>query len=370
MAKFIEIKSGQDKASFQISEIENISQNGNDVEIASSSSKGVIKNASLMNVINEIQSPIRDLNRDSQSNFKSVDVGGTGIEVVENFSFEIDNVPTENSDNLVKSGGVFSFVKDNEFSLEGTQYVFVVANGTDVENAAELQAAYDTAKTMSPSGTNVIAIIAAPGNYNFGASPFVMDEPFVDLVSLDGNKSIVFNSSNNAGTILIQESAVFVKGVDVLNKNFTIINDLLFLRVENCKGGDFSFGGDSSFGSNSLQVSGTFIDCVGGNFSFGAFGVASGNFINCTGGDGSFSSLGTALGIFTNCKGGENSFAGGMTASGIFTNCVGDNSSFGGGGTLSGKLYRCQLTAGTFQTPTGSGKIVLGIDGNDDIINL
>ncbi len=34
------------------------------------------------------------------------------------------------------------------------------------------------------------------------------------------------------------------------------------------------------------------------------------------------------------------------------------------------KFKSCQLTDGTFETQTGSGKIVLGIDGNDDVINL
>jgi hypothetical protein len=364
MAKFIEIKSGQDKASFQISEIENISQNGNDVEIASSSSKGVIKNASLMNVINEIQSPIRDLNRDSQSNFKSVDVGGTGIEVVENFSFEIDNVPTENSDNLVKSGGVFSFVKDNEFSLEGTQYVFVVANGTDVENAAELQAAYDTAKTMSPAEDNRITVIASPANYNFETSSFDMDTEFIDLVSLDGNRSVIFNhpvntSNRTEGSINITANDVFVKGVNVLNKNFTIGSDLNKLKVENFQGGNGSFGGDLTNGTSPLIVSGYFKNCEGLDIN-PFFGNSPA--VTCFGG------WGLASGRFEDCVAGNTSF--GDDASGLFFNCTAGSFGFGGGNSLTGKLYRCRLTNGTFQTPTGLGKIVLGIDGNDDIINL
>jgi hypothetical protein len=34
------------------------------------------------------------------------------------------------------------------------------------------------------------------------------------------------------------------------------------------------------------------------------------------------------------------------------------------------KFKSCQLTNRIFQTPTGTGKIVLGIDGNDNVINL
>jgi hypothetical protein len=36
---------------------------------------------------------------------------------------------------------------------------------------------------------------------------------------------------------------------------------------------------------------------------------------------------------------------------------------------LTGKLKHCTLTSGTFQTPTSSGKIVLCIDGSDNIVN-
>ena len=114
--------------------------------------------------------------------------------------------------------------------LGGTQYVFVAANGTDLQNAAELQAAYVTAQGMSPSITNRITVIAAPGSYNFSTANFVMNTDYIDLVSLDGNKSIVFNGSN---TIEITTNDVFVRGVDVGTLNFTIANSLNLLRVEN-----------------------------------------------------------------------------------------------------------------------------------------
>jgi hypothetical protein len=77
--------------------------------------------------------------------------------------------------------------------LEGTNYLFVAANGTDAENAAELQAAYDKAKTMSPSEANRITIVAAPGKY-YITEGFEMDTEYIDLVSLDGNRSIVLNT--------------------------------------------------------------------------------------------------------------------------------------------------------------------------------
>jgi hypothetical protein len=255
--------------------------------------------------------------------------------------------------------------------LAGTNYVFVSANGTDVENATELNAVYTLAKTMSPSATNRITIVAAPGNYNFGTSVFTMDTQYIDLVSLDSNRSIIFNSSNSNGTISITANDVFVKGVDVQTKNFTIASNLNLLKVENCNGGDYSFGGDPTSGSNPITVSGTFTNCTGGGGSFGSFdgqasgtftdcqggdnsfgggssGIASGTFTNCTGGGGSFGSFnGQASGTFTDCQGGNGSFGG--TASGMFNNCIGDGQSFASnGGTASGTFTNCISGIGSF----------------------
>jgi len=270
---------------------------------------------------------------------------------------------------LSSTGTGIEWVKDT--GLQGTQYIYVQANGTDVENATELQDAYNTAKTMSPSVTNRITVICGNGNYNF-SSDFVMDEDFIDLVSLDGNRSII---SNGTGTISITANDVFVKGVDVDTKNFTIGNNLNFLRIENCKGGDFSFGGDTTLGSGlPIILSGIFINCEGGNSSFGGGGIASGNFINCKGGARSFAgdyslnvgiasglfidcesnnrsfagSVGSATGTFLRCKSGDRSF--GEIASGTFTNCEGGFRSFGYNGetTSDSKFENCKGGSDSF----------------------
>jgi hypothetical protein len=228
--------------------------------------------------------------------------------------------------------------------LEGNQYVFVAANGTDVQNAAELQAAYVTAQGMSPSATNRITVIAAPGNYNFGSTTFIMDTQYIDLVSLDGNMSIIFNSASAAGTISITANDVFVKGVDVVNKIFVIGGFLNLLKVEKCRG-----NGTGSFGGAGIYVSGTFTNCIGGTSSFGGeYGEAAGTFINCTGGTRSFAGNGgEASGIFINCVGGNESFSSDMLggpygqASGTFTNCTAGSSSFGAGTYASGVFTNC-----------------------------
>jgi hypothetical protein len=309
--------------------------------------------------------------------------------------------------------------------LEGTQYLFVTADGTDVENAAELQAAYDAAKTMSPSADNRITVVAAPGNYKF-PSTFVMDTEYIDLVSLTGNRDVIFDLEGITDPfqfdpitfdiisigecLLIDTDNVFVKGIkgkfylspnldewyyanDGLNQDYIlpiqVSDNLPNIVVENCNGGIFSFGGDYTY-NNPINTSGTFINCEGREESFGS-GLTPGTFINCKSKQGSFGGLsGEASGVFENCKSerisfgglsgeasgtflncdsnGDSSF-GGFLASGIFINCQSANDSFGGsfGATLTGKLYYCRLTLGTFPTVSGSGVTVLCIDGNNAI---
>lgn len=289
--------------------------------------------------------------------------------------------------------------------LAGTQYIFVAADGTPVENALELQTAYDQAKTLSPAADNRITVIAAPGEYAFNG-PFTMDEEYIDLVSLTGNRDVIFDRADIVGDpldvdpyyqlvssigecLIVSADNVFVKGIkgklrqsptlDMLEGTpdyvlpIQIGDDLSGLVMENCEGGAFSFGGDITLGNNPIEVSGTFTNCVGGVFSFGGFGVASGDFTNCVGDNFSFGSFGTASGTFTNCVGDENSFGGGGIASGTFTNCQGGNNSFGGNGggsgTLNGFLYFCRKTAGDFQTLTAPGLIRASVDGNNQFID-
>jgi len=246
--------------------------------------------------------------------------------------------------------------------LSGTQYVYVSANGTDVQNATELRAAYNTAKTMSPSVTKRITVIAAPGNYNFELNEFVMDTQYIDLVSLDANKSIIFNSASSSGTISITANDVFVKGVDVATKVFTIATNLNLLKVENCKGGNNSYG-------QGLIVSGTFTNCIGGLQSFGTAGTASGTFTDCIGGSFSFAGSGIASGIFTNCTGTGGSFGASFYASltGTCVSCTSDLY-----GQISGKLYFCRQTTNGNALPiiatNSAGRIVAFITKDNNFI--
>lgn len=305
---------------------------------------------------------------------------------------------TPNATTYLRGDNTWATIAVGGGGLEGTNYIYVAANGTSIENATELQTAYNLAKTLTPTATNRITIIAGVGYYNLQAN-FVMDTPYIDLVSLDGNRSIILNNTSNI--LRISSSNVFVKGVDSGNATFRVEPNLSNIKVENCKAGPGSFGGNPIWDAYDTGTnSGTFIDCIGGEASFGD--QASGTFIRCTGGSisfgltasgifidctgtttcfgvslapgtftrctsGNYGYGGTASGIFTNCIGGTNSF--GNESSGVFTNCIGGTGSFGATTSLTGKLYYCRLSAGTFTTVTSPGTTVYCIDGSNNTNN-
>ena len=215
--------------------------------------------------------------------------------------------------------------------LIGANYLYVSASSTHAANAVELQAKYDLAKTMGPSAINRIVIVAAPGYYNFGGTIFTMDTQYIDLVSLDGNRSIIFNAEYNGsnpdyGSISVTANDVKILGVDVGTKMFRIDTGLALLKIENCKAGDYSFGGwwDQM---TPPAASGVFKDCQAGEYSFGA--TASGTFVNCVASTGSFGNEANASGVFTNCTAGQQSFGYRGLANGTFQSCTSGSYSFG-----------------------------------------
>jgi len=263
--------------------------------------------------------------------------------------------------------------------LSGSNYIFVEANGTPIQNGGYLTASYALAKLTNPTGSDRFSVLLGPGLYEF-TNDFNIDTEYIDVVSLTGNRDVYITSSN---TIVIGADNVYVRGIDVDTKNFTITSSFPNTIIKNCKGGDESFGGNPNPTSASVPnpgyfIASTFIDCEGGDYSFAGNGSAYGTFINCIGGNNSFGNY--CDGIFTDCVGGDNSFATlGNIEGGTFKNCTaGDNSfapignigdfnltqilqpklkecvgginSFASSGIIYGLLQECQLTLGNFNT--------------------
>jgi len=277
--------------------------------------------------------------------------------------------------------------------LSGSNYLIVPATGNPSVNALAFSASYALAKTLSPSATNRIAVLAYPGKYTF-SSDFTLDTEYIDVVSITGERDIYVTGS---GTIIIGNDNMLVRGIDVDVKNFTMTGSLQFVTLKNCKGGDESFGGaptpQPGIPFPGYTMASTFIDCEGGNRSFAGYGSAYGTFINCVGGDNSFGDFcnGTFIdciggdysfgytyniegGIIENCTAGIDSFApnGNIQSPSILKNCTGGQNSFAQGlGTITGLLTGCQLTSGFFNTANvdniNGGKLVNCVNSDNSI---
>jgi len=273
--------------------------------------------------------------------------------------------------------------------LSGSNYIFVEANGTPIQNGNYLTASYNLAKSINLTGSDRFSVLLGPGKYEF-INNFIIDTPYIDVVSLTGDRDIYFTGS----TIEISADNVYVRGIDVGTSNFIITSSFPGVIIKNCKGGDESFGGDSTT-SSSYVIGSTFIDCEGGDYSFaGGAGFAFGTFINCIGGDFSFGQY--CDGTFTNCVGGNNSFAWqGDIDGGLIENCTGGANSFasinnlefgailrnciGGGGSfmnggiyIEGLLQGCKLTSGNFnlQIVANAGGIRECVNANNTAANF
>ena len=273
----------------------------------------------------------------------------------------IDNlpVPVENGNFLEKIG---------------TNRLIVSGIGTYSENKLELQIVYANAKLIGGlSATNRVTIAISPGIYS-GGSIFSIDTPYIDICSLTGNKDVILDG------IDVATDSVIITGINCLTNAFKIKNTSTDLYIENCKGGEGSFG-YSSTSAVSISNS-TFINCIGGNKSFccsNTLAATSSNvqFINCTAAKYSFcasvagsvsdtgstftecvstdeysfgacETLGTVTltsSIFTRCKSSENSFGSCYTTNIITSNfydCESDLQSFGCGHdvTISNSLFK------------------------------
>jgi hypothetical protein len=283
----------------------------------------------------------------------------------------------------------------------GTSYVYVAGDKASFEaNGQQLLDAYALAKTMTPYGDvkavyNRVQVVVAPGTYWFPNDDFNIDTPYVDVVSLTGNRDVVLDFIN----VTSVATDVYLKGLDLGTNPFTIYGNRPNLKIENCAGGDYSFSGDSqstkgtyinctagnySFGGRDSindigsgyaesgvvfidctagdysfggdlegdgAADGTFINCVGGNYCFGSIGFSNGTFKDCTAGNYSFGGMGNVVGIYTNCNAGGYSFGGvaESSVSGTFTNCSAIINCFGGdGATVSGTFTNCIAISNCF----------------------
>jgi hypothetical protein len=291
--------------------------------------------------------------------------------------------------------------------LEGTQYVFVAANGTPLENATELLTKYELAKTKtsqiittSYAVSNVAEIGGAyivlftntndANNFNYGFNNVIINNvsyvinvtnisPSFGLEFTGLPSGLSFTSISLVKTVVVKMTLILAPGEYDLNGQQLVVNDNLVNIISLTGNADVKLIGVSSFVAamriiannilvKGIEAVGSYIligdglnnlvveNCKGGAYSFTSWypnSNISGTFNNCIGGSDSFASYGGNLsGTFNNCIGGSNSFSPMQgQLSGTFNNCKGDNSSFS---PMQGNIF------GTFNNCTGGSNSFTG----------
>ena len=262
-------------------------------------------------------------------------------------------------------------VADDRFiARNGSAYVVVRMTRDEIQNGRNLVAAYSQAKARTPhdrplAPTNRAAVIVPPGRYDLQTTQILMDAEFVDLCGLSTLRQSQYiygdGAADGVTTGVLRQTAndVHIENVRLhcLRTGSTLRTSAdpaayfpdgltTYTQVRNC-----GFSGMDGSGSWSMRLgvgyAGNYVDCSGGEGSFGGQGTASGSFTNCVGDSESFGGLGNASGVFTHCTGGIRSFGGGAfgRASGRFIHCAGGMFSFGG------DLYA--VASGTFDDCAG-----------------
>ncbi len=183
----------------------------------------------------------------------------------------------------VSANGTGSYKANiGNFTLGGTNYIFVNANGTPAQNGAAVKTAYAAALIMTPNGvaksaTNRVVILLAPGYYTFNEAvnnQFLVDQSFIDFESLSGEIDVYFSSievRSPGGGIDVRLS-----GIDTTKNNYyphaafavsTQGGGGENIIIKNCVGGDYSFS------SYSVSFLGLYENCTAKNYSFGSTGL-------------------------------------------------------------------------------------------------
>lgn len=128
-------------------------------------------------------------------------------------------------------------------------------------------------------------------------------------------------------------------------------------RVDEAIGisGGWSFGGNGGANDDVVAyATGTFIDCIGGDFSFGTDNVGTGRFIRCIGGAKSFGYLGLGMSStkYNYCIGGDYSFNNGNNSSCTYKHCSAGINSFGD--DFYGVAMYCDCVSGGFTEANGT----------------
>jgi len=218
---------------------------------------------------------------------------------------------------------------------KGMQYITVFGKDAPDINGIELEATYNIAKTLNPSIDNEIWIKINPGIYSMD-TVLNLDTPYINLIGESNSVAI----KGYCASVSADNIKIF--GINCADAGLEIMGDYPNLWVENFKGQI-----QANIDEN-IKISGKFIniDITFGNAFLGAY--------ECSG-------------YFENFKGYSQIFVSNLL-SGTFINCRGGNSSFIG--NLSGKIYNSLISSEINLPLLEGGEIHFCIDENGNTVNI
>ena len=250
--------------------------------------------------------------------------------------------------NFVESAGIYSVFFTNNNALNnftfGSQNI-IINNVTYGVTIVGISSSTGLQIQGLPSGLSftslglivvsypTINVVVAPGDYDLKGETFLINESYINVVSLTGNADVNFiGFSSNQASVHIDSNYVLVKGLNAGIGKITIGVNKQYFTVEKCVGGYGSFSAIVNTGF----IGGTFNDCVGGDYSFGGtnmFVTLDGTFNNCVGGNYSFNAPQANIqGTFNNCTALNQSFGAAQLFTqgnyATFNNCKAGSSSF------------------------------------------
>jgi len=287
--------------------------------------------------------------------------------------------------------GQLESVYQNLVGYDNYAYV-IVRTGVDssgvevdtwAQNGANLVAAYNSAKLLTPGGnalsaTNRVAVFVPPGRYDLGANFINANTEFVDLIGLGDSPSDCFiNGVIMPGTLFQSANDIVIKGVTLKYSG----NNPAGVAYDTVSGNSFSstkmenviLDGNSVNGVTPLNdgireyngtyknvrcvdysgaawddnCNGVFIDChcEGQGFAANTF-ITGGNMTNCSATQG-FGGAG-CYGTFKSCKTTSgDGFGFSIDCNGEFTDCSAALNGFGRGG-LVGTYTNCSVGGSGF----------------------
>jgi hypothetical protein len=271
----------------------------------------------------------------------------------------VTNAPINFAQNL--GGGTYrwfvspavpGFTADTNYqaSYGGVDYIFRISNSsnqntitvyvTDLAGTAVSNITFSGSVPVLSSNTIVATLLIAPGYYTLPSTLVINHR--VSVCSLSGERDVYIT-----GDVQVSSGAnyttTFISGLSLRGNQFIVDANLQNITCRNIYAGDGSF--------NTGSISGRFIDCFGGQNSFGSGSgqTASGTFVGCdakklgsTNGFSFGNGSASTTGYFYRCgslRGNNDSdvFGGGYanfgrsatSFRGVFVGCLGQNQSFG-----------------------------------------